>query len=141
MPIIIKNGQQYQIPFDPEFLAGAMYDGHTVLPDPDASPEQIQAEDAQIQNSLKRLWGDQQRRTVPDRFSAPEKTMIPDTFDAGQSFDTFGEKQSNFLKVLPNPDILYRTPFLQNRLMDMQEVRGPDPQNSLLAMGELFKWL
>lgn len=123
MPKVKRDGREYRIPFDPRILAGLIFEGHEVFPDEGVSPDQIKEENSLIQGELSLLWGDQDFRTGPGRFDAPGKTVIPDTFDAGKPFQAYQDKLHDFRKVVPNPDIQYRIPILQNNPPDLLETK------------------
>lgn len=119
----IGKNEWVDIPFDPEYIAGLLYNGLEVFPDEGAN---LDVEQNLINQSLRKLWGDQTLRTVPGRNEQTSKD-----FGWEQDFrwkDTLPTpKSTDFMQVLPNPGVLYRMPMLQN---------NPNPPGMLEAKGE-----
>ncbi len=79
------------IPFDEDAIAGLLYNGENILPDPNISPERLQLEKEIINNKLQQLWGDKPMRGVDSIYGGKHG---------------FG---TTFKRVIPNP---FQIPFM-----------------------------
>ena len=100
MPIVKLRRGEIKVPFDPKRLAALIYQfGFDVLPDQDTPGPQRQAEQEAIHGELRKLWGDKDIRTVPDRggFRQFKSKRIPEIYRAPTNH--YGD----FMNVEPNP--------------------------------------
>jgi hypothetical protein len=143
MPILKKDGREIRIPFNPQAIGQLLYEGYEVFPDPDTSPERARAENELIVGELRQLWGDQWMRTVPGRREETENVLGWDQ-DFGWKDTLPIPKSTDFMKVLPNPNVIYRTPTLQNnpKPPGMLEAGLKDVSGgSLSDLALMKKWL
>lgn len=120
MPIAIYNGKRVQIPFDPAKIAELIfYRGVKVRPDEDANPFMANWQKNQIEDELRKLWGDTtvraREKTYTQRPSSPAiREDASFSKRIGLPGGTFDE-----MNVEPNPYLEFPMPKLDSKKLPL----------------------
>ncbi len=126
-----KYGQLFHFPFNPEKIAGLLYNGYTVIPDEDSDETQLEWESRQIEGELRKLWGNQS-------FKSHDKTNITGyrTSEKRKAWDDkvfYDEKiDAPYKRVVPNPYINFGTPLID-------ELPEPEPSLEVRSKWDVLK--
>jgi hypothetical protein len=129
MPKAKIGNNDFDIPFIPELIARLIYNGIKVFPDSGADTKK---EKELIDDSLRRLWGNETMRTIPGRSESVGQggDMRWDDMKSGAT-----SLESNYPQTVPNP-FLYNIPEYKNTPQDRQEVNAGsfDTLSSLIGI-------
>lgn len=138
----IWNGQY--IPFDEDVIAGLLYQGQNVFPDPDISPARREMEELLINEKLRGLWGGRRMRGVDSVDSFSLDPLFKTSPQDDNVIYNRGLQNHFFRRVIPNP---FETPNIRiidpnmplNRPITIEGKARPSGLGSgLLGMGLQF---
>lgn len=112
MPYVIKKGQRIYFPFHPDKVARALSEGYKVEPDEGLSEAELKMHRLLINQSLNRIWANQNLRTTPGRFDMPawknEQNVAPEMHLPNIN------RGAGFMSVEPNPARNYSLRVIPN---------------------------
>lgn len=120
MPRVKIGDDVHQIPWNPDVVAGLIFQGVTVLPDHGIDEATHAEHQRQLETRLRRLWGNQNVRTMPGRGGLPswKNEDIPEITRPPLNRD------ADFLNVLPNP-------YLHFQIRQVPNTQQFDPAKAL----------
>jgi len=99
MPKIKIGEKLHQIPWNPDIIAGLIFQGYSVQPDEGLDEATIVEHNRQLGARLEKLWGNKNLRSMPEKggMDSWKNENIPEIHRAPVN------RNSDFLNVVPNP--------------------------------------